>query len=237
MTSSTHVASAGRDPVGRFAMVAALLLGILVAVLGFFALMMWADARESRDQPLRRACTAARTTHRPQHGAAAEQLRRRRAGERHRARRRAQALRRDAAAFCSRRSREGADDPEGHLIEVAPGVKYNTWAFDGHGAPARSCTSRGTDRRDDAQERWRDPALDRLPRGPDRAERAFKDVAPGESFTFRFKASDPGVFMYHCGTKPVLAHIANGMYGAIVVTGQGCRRSTTSTSSSPASGT
>ena len=24
--------------------------------------------------------------------------------------------------------------------------------------------------------------------------------------------------MYHCGTKPVLAHIANGMYGAIVVT-------------------
>ena len=46
---------------------------------------------------------------------------------------------------------------------------------------------------------------------------AFKDVAPGESFTFRFRASDPGVYMYHCGTKPVLAHIANGMYGAIVV--------------------
>jgi nitrite reductase (NO-forming) len=46
---------------------------------------------------------------------------------------------------------------------------------------------------------------------------AFRDVMPGDSFTFRFKASDPGVFMYHCGTKPVLAHIANGMYGAIVV--------------------
>jgi nitrite reductase (NO-forming) len=46
---------------------------------------------------------------------------------------------------------------------------------------------------------------------------AFKDVAPGDSFTFRFKAGDPGVYMYHCGTKPVLAHIANGMYGAIVV--------------------
>jgi nitrite reductase (NO-forming) len=46
---------------------------------------------------------------------------------------------------------------------------------------------------------------------------AFRDVAPGDSFTFRFTAGDPGVFMYHCGTKPVLAHIANGMYGAIVV--------------------
>ena len=46
---------------------------------------------------------------------------------------------------------------------------------------------------------------------------AFADVAPGKSFTFSFKATDPGVYMYHCGTKPVLAHIANGMYGAIVV--------------------
>ena len=46
---------------------------------------------------------------------------------------------------------------------------------------------------------------------------AFKDVAPGDSIKFRFTAGDPGVFMYHCGTKPVLAHIANGMYGAIVV--------------------
>ena len=46
---------------------------------------------------------------------------------------------------------------------------------------------------------------------------AFVDVAPGKSFTFSFKADKPGVFMYHCGTKPVLAHIANGMYGAIVV--------------------
>ena len=39
----------------------------------------------------------------------------------------------------------------------------------------------------------------------------------GESITFRFRASDPGIYMYHCGTKPVLAHIANGMYGAIIV--------------------
>ena len=46
---------------------------------------------------------------------------------------------------------------------------------------------------------------------------AFRDVAPGKSFTFSFVANDPGVFMYHCGTKPVLMHIANGMYGAIVV--------------------
>jgi nitrite reductase (NO-forming) len=104
------------------------------------------------------------------------------------------------------------------VVEVAPGVRYNTWAFDGHGAPGpiihvregqtveMTLTNGGA-----------------IPHSIDfHAARiapnvAFRDVAPGESFTFRFEASDPGVFMYHCGTKPVLAHIANGMYGAIVV--------------------
>jgi nitrite reductase (NO-forming) len=46
---------------------------------------------------------------------------------------------------------------------------------------------------------------------------AFGDVFPGKSVSYTFLANDPGVFMYHCGTKPVLMHIANGMYGAIVV--------------------
>ena len=27
------------------------------------------------------------------------------------------------------------------VVEIAPGVKYNTWAFDGHGAPGPSSTS------------------------------------------------------------------------------------------------
>jgi nitrite reductase (NO-forming) len=45
----------------------------------------------------------------------------------------------------------------------------------------------------------------------------FADVDPGGSKTFSFVASIPGVFMYHCGTAPAFEHIANGMYGAIVV--------------------
>ena len=46
---------------------------------------------------------------------------------------------------------------------------------------------------------------------------AFSDVLPGQNKTFSFVASVPGVFMYHCGTAPAFMHIANGMYGAIVV--------------------
>lgn len=51
--------------------------------------------------------------------------------------------------------------------------------------------------------------------------KAFRDVAPGDSFSFRFTASSPGVFMYHCGTAPVVHHIANGMYGMIIVEPEG----------------
>ena len=45
----------------------------------------------------------------------------------------------------------------------------------------------------------------------------YKTILPGESFSFQWRANLPGVFMYHCGTAPMLHHIANGMYGAIVV--------------------
>ena len=40
---------------------------------------------------------------------------------------------------------------------------------------------------------------------------------PGESKVFTFQASKPGVYVYHCGTDLAAQHIANGMYGLIVV--------------------
>jgi nitrite reductase (NO-forming) len=49
----------------------------------------------------------------------------------------------------------------------------------------------------------------------------YQPVQPGESLTFDWVARFPGVFMYHCGVPPVLHHIANGMYGAIVVEPEG----------------
>ncbi|MGM8215583.1 multicopper oxidase domain-containing protein [Bacillaceae bacterium W0354] len=45
----------------------------------------------------------------------------------------------------------------------------------------------------------------------------FADVAPNEEGTFVYEANKPGVFMYHCGTDPVISHIANGMHGMIIV--------------------
>ena len=45
----------------------------------------------------------------------------------------------------------------------------------------------------------------------------YATVPPGGSKSFTFTVNYPGVFMYHCGAQPVLEHISNGMYGAIIV--------------------
>ena len=45
----------------------------------------------------------------------------------------------------------------------------------------------------------------------------YVDIQPGETLEYTFVAETPGAFVYHCGTAPVLLHMANGMYGAIIV--------------------
>jgi nitrite reductase (NO-forming) len=56
-----------------------------------------------------------------------------------------------------------------------------------------------------------------LPSGSGPLTGNYQPVNPGETKTFDWVAMYPGVFMYHCGVPPVLQHIANGMYGAIIV--------------------
>lgn len=46
-------------------------------------------------------------------------------------------------------------------------------------------------------------------------------VAPGETKSFSFKAMRVGLFVYHCASPPVDWHIANGMYGLILVEPEG----------------
>ena len=50
---------------------------------------------------------------------------------------------------------------------------------------------------------------------------AFTQAIPGQSKTFTFQATTPGLFVYHCGTPMIAEHIANGMYGLILVEPQG----------------
>ena len=102
-------------------------------------------------------------------------------------------------------------------VQIAPGVKYAAWAWAG-GAPGPVIHVRqGQTVKITLTNKGAIPHSVDFHAGRVAPDKNFVDVFPGKSFTFSFKANDPGVFMYHCGTKPVLMHIANGMYGAIVV--------------------
>jgi nitrite reductase (NO-forming) len=103
------------------------------------------------------------------------------------------------------------------VVSIAPGIHYKAWTF-GSTAPgpvihvrqgqtvAVTLTNAGMMTHSvDFHAAQVAPNVD------------FADVAPGGSKRFSFVASIPGVFMYHCGTAPAFMHIANGMYGAIVV--------------------
>ncbi|MDA0766457.1 MAG: copper-containing nitrite reductase, partial [Verrucomicrobia bacterium] len=46
-------------------------------------------------------------------------------------------------------------------------------------------------------------------------------TAPGHESVFSFQTLNPGLFVYHCATAPVGMHVANGMYGLILVEPEG----------------
>jgi nitrite reductase (NO-forming) len=49
----------------------------------------------------------------------------------------------------------------------------------------------------------------------------MRSINPGEELVYEFEAKYAGVYMYHCGTAPALMHIANGMFGMIIVEPEG----------------
>jgi nitrite reductase (NO-forming) len=46
---------------------------------------------------------------------------------------------------------------------------------------------------------------------------SLMQVEQGEEKSFRFKATHPGIYVYHCASPHVPSHIANGMYGMILI--------------------
>jgi nitrite reductase (NO-forming) len=58
-------------------------------------------------------------------------------------------------------------------------------------------------------------------RAPDEVMRT---IPPGGSLTYRFTARRAGIWMYHCATMPMSAHIANGLFGAVVIEPRGLPR-------------
>src|SRR5262245_51599761 len=228
--STAPYASSTQRPTGgspAIAAIVAVLLGILVAVLGFFALFMWIDARNARDDANRKEAAATRSASSmagmpgmAASSSSAGELTSYAGASPVNADALAKAHEAFPAALPAAPAGPVADVNlvlKDVTIQIAPGVKYSAWAWAG-GAPGPvihvrqgqlvkiTLTNGGA-----------------IPHSVDfhaariAPNKAFTDVMPGKSVSYSFKANDAGVFMYHCGTKPVLMHIANGMYGAIVV--------------------
>ena len=57
--------------------------------------------------------------------------------------------------------------------------------------------------------------------GQNNPQEVMKTIDPGEKLTYTFTADHAGIWLYHCSAAPMSNHIANGMYGAVVIEPKG----------------
>lgn len=103
-------------------------------------------------------------------------------------------------------------------LEIQPGVVKEVWTFNGQ-VPAPTLRVNQGDtvhftliNKDPDMEHGLDFHAGQMDMGT-----YHKPIKPGESVSFNWKAEYPGVFYYHCSAAPVIMHIANEMFGAVIV--------------------
>jgi nitrite reductase (NO-forming) len=102
-------------------------------------------------------------------------------------------------------------------VEVAAGVMLDAWTYDGV-LPGKVVHVRQGDTINFTLRNSGDTghSIDfHAARTP--WDKNYITILPDEELSFTWTADYPGVYMYHCGTGPVIQHIANGMYGAVIV--------------------
>ena len=107
---------------------------------------------------------------------------------------------------------------------MADGVKYIYWTFGGSVPGSFIRTRIG----DEVEFHLKNHPDNKLPHNIDLhavtgpgGGAASSFVAPGHEVVFSFKVINQGLYVYHCATAPVGLHIANGMYGLILVEPEG----------------
>ena len=108
--------------------------------------------------------------------------------------------------------------------ELADGTKYNFWTFNGT-VPGAFIRARVGDeveftlKNHETSQFAHNIDLHAVNGTGGGAEAT--SVAPGKSATFHFKATNPGLYVYHCAMAPVGMHVANGMDGLILIEPEG----------------
>src|SRR5687767_13193158 len=105
-------------------------------------------------------------------------------------------------------------------IEIAPGMFFPAWTYNGHipGPTIRATEGdrlRVTFRNLGSHPHsihfhgWHPPEMD--------GALAGQEVQPGETFVYEFDADPFGLHLYHCHTVPLKRHIHKGLYGTFIV--------------------
>jgi nitrite reductase (NO-forming) len=112
---------------------------------------------------------------------------------------------------------------EEKLMTVAAGFSQAVWTFNGSIPGPVIRVKLG----DLVRIHLKNPITNKLPHSVDfhSSMVAWNDemtsINPGEEKLYEYRALYAGVWMYHCGTAPALHHIANGMYGMMIVEPKG----------------
>ncbi|HEX2857717.1 MAG TPA: multicopper oxidase domain-containing protein [Propionibacteriaceae bacterium] len=106
---------------------------------------------------------------------------------------------------------------EDRLLEVAPGVWQKRWTYNGsvpgptlHGRVGDTFVVTLVNRSTMGH------SID-FHAGTLAPDAAMRTIPPGASLTYTFTAHRAGIWMYHCSTIPMSAHIAAGMHGAVII--------------------
>ncbi|WP_432994652.1 multicopper oxidase domain-containing protein [Dactylosporangium sp. CA-233914] len=102
-------------------------------------------------------------------------------------------------------------------LEVAPGVSQTMWTYNGT-VPGPVLRGRIGDTFEITlvNDGIVDHGID-FHAGALAPDVPMRPIEPGQSLTYRFTATKAGIWMYHCSTMPMLLHIGNGMYGAVII--------------------
>jgi len=105
-------------------------------------------------------------------------------------------------------------------LDIAEGVKYTFWTFGGTVPGSFIRIRQG----DTVEFHLKNHPSSKMPHNIDLhgvtgpgGGAASSFTAPGHESQFTFKALNQGLYIYHCATAPVGMHVANGMYGLILI--------------------
>jgi len=105
-------------------------------------------------------------------------------------------------------------------MQISEGVSYTFWTFGGTVPGSFIRVRQG----DTVEFHLKNNPANKMPHNIDLhgvigpgGGAASSFTAPGHESQFTFKALNEGIYVYHCATAPVGMHVANGMYGLILV--------------------